>query len=83
MNDWRATAEAIIADVDRNLPADADLTTRHQACLRAKPHEFHVTSWGRKVWGKVQRAYLEKHGLPPLNRMPESPLERAKRRARP
>ena len=84
MNDWRATADAIMAEVDASLPADADLITRREACLRAKPYEFHVTSWGRKVWLKAQRAYLERYGLPPrvvpVDEM-ESPLERAMRRA--
>jgi hypothetical protein len=85
MKDWRATADAIIAEVHASLPADADLVTRRQACLRAKPWEFAVTSWGTKVWAKAQRAYLEKHGLPPREpKEPEqmlSPLERAKQRA--
>jgi hypothetical protein len=86
IGDWRKQADAIIAEVDRNLPLGADLQTRRQACLRAKPWEFHVTSWGRKVWGKAQRAYLERHGLAPLHpalppQLPESPLERAKRKA--
>lgn len=90
MSDWRETADAIIAEVDASLPKDADLETRRQACLRAKPWEFHTTSWGRKVWAKAQRAYLEFHGLP-KRQLPtssetglpllESPLERAKRRA--
>jgi hypothetical protein len=84
MRNWREEAESVLASVDASLPADADLTTRRQACLRAKPWEFHVTSWGRKVWAKAQRAYLEKHGLPkrvvPVEQM-ESPLERAMRRA--
>lgn len=84
MNDWRGIADAILAEVDASLPADADLVTRREACLRAKPYEFHVTSWGRKVWAKAQRAYLERYGLPkravPMEQM-ESPLERAMRRA--
>lgn len=84
MNDWRGTADAILASVHASLPPDADLTTRRQACIRAKPWEFHITSWGRKVWAKAQRAYLEQHGLPKRVVLPEemeSPLERAARRA--
>lgn len=84
MDDWRDTADAILAAVHESLPADADYLTRREACLRAKPWEFHTTSWGRKVWQQAQRAYLEKHGLPKLVRTPEqmeSPLERAMRRA--
>ena len=84
MRNWREEAEAVLASVHASLPADADLVTRREACLRAKPWEFQVTSWGRKVWQKAQRAYLERHGLPkrviPIEQM-ESPLERAARRA--
>lgn len=84
MRNWREEAEAVLASVDATLPADADLAMRREACLRAKPWEFHVTSWGRKVWQKAQRAYLERYGLPPrvipVEQM-ESPLERAMRRA--
>lgn len=81
---WREWAEQVLADVDASLPADADLQTRHQACLRAKPYEFHVTSWGQKVWAPAQRAYLERYGLPPLVRTPPmSPTERAAAKAKP
>lgn len=88
MNDWYGTAKSIIATVHGNLPADADLVTRREACLRAKPWEFATTSWGRKVWARAQREYLVKYGYVPKNdprtvgeqgmRPLLSPLERAK-----
>lgn len=84
MNDWYGTAQTIIATVHANLPADADLTTRHQACLRAKPFEFATTSWGTKCWARAQREYLVRYGYQPKTpTLPESPLERAARRAAP
>ena len=84
MSKWLEEAEAVLASVHASLPPDADLVTRRQACLRAKPWEFHTTSWGRKVWAQAQRSYLERHGLPKrviqFDHI-ESPLERAARRA--
>jgi hypothetical protein len=80
MIDWQKTASAVIGEVHRNLPADADLKARKAALRAAKPYEFAVTSWGKKVWAKHQRKYLEKFGLPPLHPKPIedhlSPLER-------
>jgi len=81
MNDWYGTAKAIIAKVHETLPTDADLHTRHQACLRAKPWEFATTSWGRKVWARAQREYLVPFGYVPKNAYVVdliSPLQRAK-----
>lgn len=82
MSTWRETADAVLARLA--VPADADLKARRKAVNAARPHEFAVTSWGRKVWAQAARAYLEQHGLPPrvipVSQM-ESPLERAKRRA--
>lgn len=84
MNDWYGTAKAIIAKVHETLPADADLTTRHQACLRAKPWEFATTSWGTKTWARAQREYLVKYGYVPKTAAAKtnipllSPLEKAK-----
>ncbi len=80
MINWQTTAASVVAEVDRNLPADADLATRKRALRAARPWEFGSTRWGRKVWAKHSRICLEKHGLPPLkakaveNHM--SPLER-------
>jgi hypothetical protein len=81
MEDWYGKARDIIATVHETLPADADLHTRHQACLRAKPWEFATTSWGRKTWARAQREYLMRYGYEPRTpALPESPMEKAKRR---
>jgi hypothetical protein len=84
MDDWYGTARAIIATVHETLPADADLHTRHQACLRAKPWEFATTSWGRKTWARAQREYLVRYGYMPKTAAGKagvpllSPLDKAK-----
>lgn len=86
MRDWYGTAKTIIAEVHATLPDDADLTTRHQACLRAKPFEFATTSWGTKTWARAQREYLVKFGYVPKTPAGKaglpllSPLEEAKRK---
>lgn len=80
MIDWQKTASHVIGEVHRALPADADLAARKKALRAASPWEFASTSWGRKVWAKHSRVYLEKFGLPLLkakaiaNQL--SPLER-------
>ncbi|MBB3743855.1 hypothetical protein FHX10_003354 [Rhizobium sp. BK591] len=79
MIDWQKTASSVIGEVHRNLPADADLATRKKALRAARPWEFASTSWGKKVWAKHSRKYLEKFGLPPKTKAVEqhlSPLER-------
>jgi hypothetical protein len=80
MIDWQNTASSVIGEVDRNLPAEADLATRKRALRAARPGVFGSTSWGRKVWAKHSRKYLEKFGLPPLKAKAVedhlSPLER-------
>lgn len=80
MIDWQRTASAVIGEVHKSLPADADLKARKAALRAAKPWEFSATSWGNKVWAKHQRKYLEKFGLPPLHAKQAqehlSPLER-------
>jgi hypothetical protein len=86
MNDWYGTAKRILAEMDANLPTDADLVTRREACLRAKPWEFATTSWGRKVWSRAQREYLVRYGYVPKTAPTGttpllSPLEKAKARA--
>jgi len=83
---WQSTASHIIGEVHRSLPDDADLKTRKKALNDARPYEFATTSWGRKVWAKHARNYLEKYGLEPLsvkrgNRLPLSPLEKLMQRA--
>lgn len=80
MIDWQKTAAGVVDKVHAGLPTDADLATRKKALRAARPWEFASTSWGRKVWAKHSRLYLEKHGLPPLKAKAVedhmSPLER-------
>jgi len=86
MINWQTTAASVVAEVDRSLPADADLATRKKALRAARPWEFASTSWGRKVWAKHSRKYLEKFGLPPLKAKDVedhlSPLERMMAKAK-
>ncbi|TAX45974.1 hypothetical protein ELI02_30160 (plasmid) [Rhizobium leguminosarum] len=86
MIDWQKTASGVIGEVDRNLPADADLVTRKRVLRVARPWEFASTSWGKKVWAKHSRKYLEKFGLPPLKAKAVeqhlSPLERLMAKAK-
>ena len=80
MIDWQLTAANVIAKVHASFPADADLKSRRAALRAAKPWEFSSTSWGRKVWAKRTRQYLERLGLPPRGAKAAaehlSPLER-------
>lgn len=80
MIDWQKTASSVVDRVHSELPADADLATRKKALRAARPWEFASTSWGRKVWAKHSRKYLERFGLPPLKAKTVeehmSPLER-------
>lgn len=83
---WQSVASGVIGEVHKSLPIDADLKARKKALNEARPYEFSVTSWGRKVWAKHARNYLEKFGLEPLsvkrgNRLPLSPMERMMKRA--
>lgn len=86
MIDWQNAAAATIQEVDQAIPPDADLQARKRALNAARPYEFAVTSWGRKVWARHARKYLEKHGLPPLHQKPNlplvSPLDRQRERGR-
>ncbi|MEN5276308.1 hypothetical protein ABE527_05075 [Brucella sp. TWI432] len=84
---WQSVASGVIGEVHKSLPVDADLKTRKRALNEARPYEFSATSWGRKVWAKHARNYLEKFGLEPLsvkrgNRLPLSPMERMMQRAK-
>lgn len=63
-SDWQAAARATIARINESLPADATLKDRKKALREAGPDFHGFTSWGRKVWSKHCRAYLELHGLP-------------------
>lgn len=61
MSVWRDRATALIADLTRDLPADATLAERRKA-LWGKGYPAHAgTVWGRKMWGQEVRRYLERH----------------------
>lgn len=65
--DWQGDARKLIAEVAATLPASATLQERRKALRAAGGYHYHGgTSWGKKVWAKHSRAYLEKFGLPPL-----------------
>lgn len=76
-NDWGKDARGFIAEATENLPESATLRER-RAALRTVGTSFHMgTSWGKKVWSRECRKYLEKHGLPPrtvANASPQSKL---------
>ena len=62
---WADAARSLIAKVHAGLPDDASLQDRRRA-LRAVGPGFHGgTYWGRKVWGREVRKYLQRHGLAP------------------
>lgn len=62
MSVWRDRARSRIAELTKDLPADATLAERRKA-LWGKGYEAHGgTVWGRKMWGKEVRAYLARHG---------------------
>lgn len=80
---WMESARQLIDIIDAQLPADADLAARRKA-LRENAWRLHQgTSWGKKVWSKAAREYLERHGLPRKTPPPIaehlSPLERLMR----
>ena len=62
MSIWRERARSRIAELVRDLHADATLAERRKA-LWGKGWEAHQgTVWGRKMWGQEVRAYLARHG---------------------
>lgn len=68
MSFWRRKARKLIAELTKDLPADATIAERRKA-LWGKGWEAHEgTKWGRKMWGQEVRAYLERHGAPPRPR---------------
>jgi len=70
---WLENARAHITE-HCALPSEATLKQR-RARLREISWAFHQgTSWGKKVWSKATREYLQRHGLPP--RQPQ-PVENA------
>lgn len=70
-SDWQAEAKKQIALVDRQFEAGTSWQER-QTYLRKAAWFFHGgTSWGKRVWAKHCRAYLESHGKPP-RKVPEA-----------
>ncbi len=64
--DWGGDARWFIADATKDLPETATVKER-RAALREVGGTFHMgTSWGKKVWSRECRKYLERHGLEPL-----------------
>lgn len=64
--DWGEAARQDIAEVAKGFGPETPLKERQRA-LRAHAHDFHGgTSWGKKVWSRECRKYLEQHGLPPI-----------------
>ena len=62
MSYWRERARWRIAELTRDLPADATLAERRKA-LWGKGYLAHQgTNWGRRMWGKEVRKYLASHG---------------------
>jgi len=81
---WRDKIDMLILRLHDQMPADADLKTRRKV-LRENAWLGHEgTSWGKKVWSKAVREYLERFGLPrrqPRTDLPLlSPLEKARRK---
>lgn len=71
--DWGREARARLAEIERELGPDATLE-QHRKAVRAAAGDFHGgTSWGKKVWSKEGRKYLERHGLPPRTIADASP----------
>lgn len=62
MSFWRARARERIAELVKDLPADATLEQRRKA-LWGKGYPAHGgTNWGRKMWGQEVRYHLARHG---------------------
>jgi hypothetical protein len=62
---WADAARAMIQRAHEHLGTTATLDQRRKL-LRSLAEEFHGgTSWGKKIWSRESRRYLEQHGLPP------------------
>ena len=78
---WAAAADAMIGVLHESLGERATLEER-RAMLRAHASEFHCgTSWGKKVWSRRARAYLERYGLPTIERAVPKKSEWPQKRA--
>lgn len=61
-SEWRLRAKALIAEITRNIPAEALIEDRKKA-LWGKGWPAHQgTVWGRKMWGSEVRKYLARYG---------------------
>jgi hypothetical protein len=79
--DWGKEARAEIAERVALLPEGVSLEERRKA-LRKDASLFHGgTSWGKKVWSRECRKYLEQHGLPPRTVADASPQSKLYARA--
>lgn len=64
MATWAEDCCAFIGRLHNDLAPDATLKERKEL-LRKSAWRFHGgTSWGKKVWSRESRKYLELHGLP-------------------
>lgn len=72
---WVEDARRRIAEVTRDIPADATIAQRRKALRAAGPLFHGNTCWGRKAWGRAGREYLAEHGGPPV---PARPTDIAK-----
>ncbi len=66
MSVWRARARQRIAELVKDLPADATIEQRRKA-LRGKGWDY---GWAQKVWQQEVRAHLARHGAPPAPKKP-------------
>lgn len=63
-SNWQAEAQKQIAQIDAMFEPDTSWQER-QKYLREGAWFFHGgTSWGKRVWAKHCRAYLESYGKP-------------------
>lgn len=62
MSRWRDEARRLIAELTKDLPADATIEQRRKALWGKGWRAHQGTSWGRKMWGKEVRAHLAYHG---------------------
>lgn len=70
MSVWRARARARIAELVKDLPADATLQQRRKV-LRGQGWDY---GWAQKVWQQEVRAHLALHGATrPAARQPAFP----------
>jgi hypothetical protein len=73
MSSWANSANATIARVHRELPAEASLEERTRAVDAAYPFGAR-THFPYKAWLKARRAYLVKFGYRP-RREPKNPID--------